>query len=252
MGAWRPLCGGAHAGGDAGWSRECARERAPAWSRRDPRHGGVVRRASPLLAPLVPGLPQQHATLVARVARLRAFRRRHLHRALRLLAVDRTRAIPWQLRSVREFARRRAWRILPPYWAALAFSLAVAWWIVAQPGTDEPTGKSVAVYGFLVQDLFGSPSPNGAFWSIAIEAQLYLLFPLLLMVRRRWGAAVMLASITAIVVMTAALSPHESHVDKLMRLTASVCRVVHGRHRRRGDPRAHQIGYVGFPGIGWR
>ncbi len=125
----------------------------------------------------------------------------------------------WQLRSVREFARRRAWRILPPYWAALAFSLAVAWWIVAQPGTDEPTGKSVAVYGFLVQDLFGSPSPNGAFWSIAIEAQLYLLFPLLLLVRRRWGAAVMLASITAIVVMTAAFSPHESHVDKLMRLT---------------------------------
>ncbi len=55
----------------------------------------------------------------------------------------------WQLRSVREFARRRAWRILPPYWAALAFSLAVAWWIVAQPDTDEPTAKSVAVYGFL-------------------------------------------------------------------------------------------------------
>ena len=99
----------------------------------------------------------------------------------------------WQLRSVREFARRRAWRILPPYWAALAFSLAVAWWVVAQPNTDEPTAKSVAVYGFLVQDIFGSPSPNGAFWSIAIEAQLYLLFPLLLLVRRRWGAAVLLA-----------------------------------------------------------
>ena len=90
----------------------------------------------------------------------------------------------WHLRSVGEFARRRAWRILPPYWAALAFSLAVAWWVVAQPDTDEPTAKSVAVYGFLVQDLFGSPSPNGAFWSIAIEAQLYLLFPLLLLVRR--------------------------------------------------------------------
>ena len=87
----------------------------------------------------------------------------------------------WRLRSVREFARRRAWRILPPYWAALAFSLAVAWWVVAQPDTHEPTAKSVAVYGFLVQDLFGSPSPNGAFWSIAIEAQLYILFPLLLL-----------------------------------------------------------------------
>jgi len=125
----------------------------------------------------------------------------------------------WQLRSVREFARRRAWRILPPYWAALAFSLAVAWWVVAQPNTPEPTAKSVAVFGFLAQDLLGSPSPNGAFWSIAIEAQLYLLFPLLLFVRRRWSAAVVLAAMTLIVVATAATAPHESHVDMLMRLT---------------------------------
>ena len=125
----------------------------------------------------------------------------------------------WQLRSVREFARRRAWRILPPYWAALAFSLAVAWWVVAQPNTDEPTAKSVVVYGFLVQDIFGSPSPNGAFWSIAVEAQLYLLFPLLLLVRRRWGAVVVLAAMTAIVVATAAAAPHDAHVDMLMRLT---------------------------------
>ena len=123
----------------------------------------------------------------------------------------------WKLRSVGDFARRRAWRILPPYWAALAFSLAVAWWVVAQ--APEPTGKSVVVHGFLLQDIFGSPSPNGAFWSIAIEAQLYILFPLLLFVRRRWGAAVVLASMTSIVIATAAAAPHESHVNMLMRLT---------------------------------
>ena len=134
------------------------------------------------------------------MAHLRAFRRRRLHRPVRLLAGDRARPVGVAASERPDFARRRAWRILPPYWAALAFSLAVAWWVVAQPDTDEPTAKSVAVYGFLVQDIFGSPSPNGAFWSIAIEAQLYLLFPLLLLVRRRWGAAVMLASMTAIVV----------------------------------------------------
>ncbi len=125
----------------------------------------------------------------------------------------------WQLGSVRGFARRRAWRILPPYWAALAFSLAVAWWLVAEPNTQEPTAKSVAVYGFLVQDILGSPSPNGAFWSIAVEAQLYLVFPLLLLVRRRWSAAVMLAAVTTIVVAIAADAPHDGHVDMLMRLT---------------------------------
>src|SRR6478736_6696037 len=31
----------------------------------------------------------------------------------------------WRLDAVSSFARRRAWRILPPYWAALVFSLLV-------------------------------------------------------------------------------------------------------------------------------
>ena len=143
----------------------------------------------------------------------------------------------WQLRSVREFARRRAWRILPPYWAALAFSLAVAWWVVAQPDTHEPTAKSVAVYGFLVQDLFGSPSPNGAFWSIAIEAQLYILFPLLLFVRRTVERR-----------RHARFDDGDRGDDRRRRaarcscrhahaVDAAVRRVVHGRHRRCRDPR---------------
>ncbi|GAB3883571.1 hypothetical protein GCM10027612_15910 [Microbispora bryophytorum subsp. camponoti] len=91
----------------------------------------------------------------------------------------------WRLNSLRRFAYRRAWRILPPYWAALLFSLVVAWTLIPQPGQGDPTVKSVVVYGLLVQDLFGSPSPNGAFWSIAVEAQLYIVFPLMLLVLRR-------------------------------------------------------------------
>src|SRR3954454_10995944 len=45
----------------------------------------------------------------------------------------------WRLGSMRTYARRRAWRILPPYWAALAFSLAMTWFVVAQPGRPVPT-----------------------------------------------------------------------------------------------------------------
>lgn len=107
------------------------------------------------------------------------------------LAVGPARA-GWRLGGMRRFLRRRAWRILPPYWAALSFSLLVAWAVAPQPGEGPPTVRSVLVFGSLTQDVFGSPSPNGALWSIAIEAQLYLVLPLLLLVRRRAGAVTVL------------------------------------------------------------
>ncbi|MEU0518941.1 acyltransferase [Streptosporangium sp. NPDC006007] len=125
----------------------------------------------------------------------------------------------WRLGGVRRFARRRAWRILPPYWAALAFSLVVAWTLVGQPGEAPPTVKSVAVYGLLLQDLFGAPSPNGAFWSIAVEAQLYLAFPLLLLILRRAGAPVMLGAVTVVVAAIGLLAPGVPLVHLLIRLT---------------------------------
>jgi peptidoglycan/LPS O-acetylase OafA/YrhL len=125
----------------------------------------------------------------------------------------------WQLGSKARFAQRRAWRILPPYWAALVFSLVIAWAVVPQPGSAPPNGKSVVVYGLLLQDVFGSPSPNGAFWSIAVEAQLYLVFPLLILLLRRYGAAVMLAAVAIPVFAIGLLAPHVHVADMLMRFT---------------------------------
>jgi peptidoglycan/LPS O-acetylase OafA/YrhL len=58
----------------------------------------------------------------------------------------------WRFDSVARFAHRRAWRILPPYWAALGFSLVMTWYVLAQPGWAKPDGGSVVVYGLLVQD----------------------------------------------------------------------------------------------------
>jgi peptidoglycan/LPS O-acetylase OafA/YrhL len=103
----------------------------------------------------------------------------------------------WRLDGVWKFARRRAWRILPPYWAALVFSLLMTWFVVAQPGWPEPTAKSVAVNGLLMQDAFAVPSPNRAFWSIAVEAQLYVVFPLLILAMRRLNAVAMVATVAA-------------------------------------------------------
>ncbi|MFG1705602.1 acyltransferase family protein [Nonomuraea sp. M3C6] len=125
----------------------------------------------------------------------------------------------WRLDSLGRFAHRRAWRILPPYWAAVAVSLVIAWTLVPQPEQGVPTGKSVLIYGLLLQDVFGSPSPNGALWSIAVEAQLYFVFPLLLLVLRRMGAIVMVGAVAAVVVGVGLLAPVVPAVGELMRLT---------------------------------
>ena len=119
----------------------------------------------------------------------------------------------WRLDGISQFARRRARRILPAYWAALAFSLAVAWLIVPQPGHSVPDAKSVVVNGLLVQNIVGARSPNAAFWSMAVEAQLYLLFPLLLLMVRRWSAIAMLAAATLVVAAVGIFGPHISRVD---------------------------------------
>ena len=49
------------------------------------------------------------------------------------------------------------------------FSLVIAWTVVPQPGSAPPDAKSVVVYGLLLQDIFGSPGPNGAFWSLILS-----------------------------------------------------------------------------------
>jgi peptidoglycan/LPS O-acetylase OafA/YrhL len=114
----------------------------------------------------------------------------------------------WRFDSVATFARRRAWRILPPYWAALWFSLGMTWFVVAQPGWPVPDGKSVVVYGLLVQDAVPAGIPNRAFWSIAVEAQLYVLLPLLLLMVRRVSAVAMVAVVAAVVATAGLLGPH--------------------------------------------
>ena len=113
----------------------------------------------------------------------------------------------WRLDSVPAFLQRRAWRIIPPYWAALVFSLLVAWLIIPQPGQGEPTPRSAFAFGLLVQDFVDAPTPNRAFWTICIEAQLYLVFPLLLLAIRRVGGLAMAAGVTVAVVMVGVLAP---------------------------------------------
>jgi peptidoglycan/LPS O-acetylase OafA/YrhL len=118
----------------------------------------------------------------------------------------------WRLDAVSRFAQRRARRILPAYWAALAFSLAVAWLIIPQPGQGIPNLESVLANGLLVQNLEPAHLPNAAFWSMAVEAQLYVAFPLLLLMVRRWGAVAMVAIVTLVVATVGVVGPHVSRL----------------------------------------
>lgn len=122
----------------------------------------------------------------------------------------------WRLDSVSRFAGRRARRILPAYFAALAFSLAVAWLVVPQPGQGPPGARSVVVNGLLVQNLARAPSPNRSFWSMAVEAQLYVVFPLLILMVRRVGAVVMVAAVTLVVAAVGIAAPHDAWLHRLV------------------------------------
>jgi peptidoglycan/LPS O-acetylase OafA/YrhL len=119
----------------------------------------------------------------------------------------------WRLDGISRFAYRRARRILPAYWAALAFSVAVAWLIVPPPGQGLPGSKSVIVNGLLVQNIVLAPSPNRSFWSLAVEAHLYVLFPLLLLLVRRLGARVIVATVTVVVAVVGIVGPHVNKLD---------------------------------------
>ena len=93
--------------------------------------------------------------------------------------------------SLRRFLARRAWRILPPYYAALALSVAC---ILAFPKLDHRTGGhwditlpvtigSLGAHLLMIHNLSAAWAYkcNHALWSVATECQIYVLFPIVLL-----------------------------------------------------------------------
>lgn len=88
------------------------------------------------------------------------------------------------------YARRRARRILPPYLAALMlFSILPFWSTWAAHAYPMPTLAQFVSHLLLIHNLLPSAvlTIDGPLWSLALEAQLYLLFPLLVIMFRRLG-----------------------------------------------------------------
>lgn len=105
----------------------------------------------------------------------------------------------------RGYLARRARRILPPYYATLFLLLAIMaivpalrYAVTLRWAFAVPTFEPGVILSHLF--LFHNFSPLWAgridppMWSIAVEWQIYLAFPLLLVVWRRWGLAAMVAT----------------------------------------------------------
>lgn len=105
--------------------------------------------------------------------------------------------------SVGKFYKRRAWRILPAYYACLLFSIIVCQTVTAHQ-VDlarflPVTRENVLAHVFLIHNYSESwmYKINGVLWSIALEAQLYVLFPLLALSIVKFGKRWTLAGVVA-------------------------------------------------------
>jgi peptidoglycan/LPS O-acetylase OafA/YrhL len=121
--------------------------------------------------------------------------------------------------GVNGFMRRRAWRILPAYWAALILSTLLTAYLLRPDLGAADVSKAVVVHGLLVQDVVGSEAPNGAFWSIAIEWQIYFVFPLILWLGAKRSLEAAVACTVAVVLIAhimAGLGGPFGKIDGLM------------------------------------
>jgi peptidoglycan/LPS O-acetylase OafA/YrhL len=86
------------------------------------------------------------------------------------------------------FWRRRFWRLYPPYVAAIVFSL-VLYAIVPPIQRITSLTLDLLTHLLLIHNLFADycfSLGNGPFWTLGLEEQLYALYALFLLLRRRW------------------------------------------------------------------
>jgi peptidoglycan/LPS O-acetylase OafA/YrhL len=106
------------------------------------------------------------------------------------------------------FYHRRAWRILPPYWIALLFSMSIFHFLLPESPSHAVNLRTFVVYGLLLQDVVPSVSPNAAFWSIAVEAQIYIVFPVMLILSRARSAKIMALAVLILICVAHWLALH--------------------------------------------
>lgn len=121
--------------------------------------------------------------------------------------------------GARRFLRRRAWRILPPYWVALILSTIIAAYFMQPLPATSALARGFVVHGLLLQDITGSIAPNGAFWSIAVEWQIYFVFPLILIVGRKTSIGTAAMCTVGLVLVAHYVAQAGSPLNKIDHLT---------------------------------
>lgn len=130
--------------------------------------------------------------------------------------------------GLRAFWRRRFRRLLPASWLTLAFVAGpFAWWFATGAQMSKLRGDLVAslfqvlnwhdiLQGSRYFELSGRPSPVFHFWSLAIEEQFYLVFPLLVVAlyRGRHRHRRLLVGIATLATISAILGTLVLHGDR--------------------------------------
>jgi peptidoglycan/LPS O-acetylase OafA/YrhL len=106
------------------------------------------------------------------------------------------------------FANRRLFRIYPPYLLAIALFFFISPWgsldINSFPRLIQFFSHVFSIQNFSEKTLFGI---NPSFWSIAVEVQLYAIYPLLLLFTKRlgWKSALLIVGTIEVSIRTLAM-----------------------------------------------
>jgi peptidoglycan/LPS O-acetylase OafA/YrhL len=96
--------------------------------------------------------------------------------------------------DIKRYAKRRFWRIVPPYWLALAFVLMLGTTSLARYGEvfSNRGVLGIVAHIFFLQQIFPTSSDGfgalGALWTLSIEMMFYVSLPALILcfLGRRW------------------------------------------------------------------